>query len=131
MTKLLKKLITAVITVSCLTSVTVLSANAALDVDSYSKFTYDKYDVSTGCSLLNRSGATRYAQTSLTAHLDDGSTKYANNHMEDCANGCMSSCSYFTESGWTHIEFTEFRGTLYSGTSPVGTPLSNWNKTLN
>ena len=115
MTKLLKKLITAVITVSCLTSVTVLSANAALDVDSYSKFTYDKYDVSTGCSLLNRSGATRYAQTSLTAHLDDGSIKYANNHMEDCANGCMSSCSYFTESGWTHQNNKKLKELLKNG----------------
>ncbi|WP_141630237.1 hypothetical protein [Ruminococcus flavefaciens] len=128
MKKTFKKTIASIMSVvslaMCVTGMSA-SASSATVTDSYSKFYYYRNTTDCGCTLTNLSGSPRYAQVSMTVYTNYG-TYFPGNYDPALPNGSSVSCSY---SGYV-VTGVEFYGTLYFNTTPYGTPLSSWHKSL-
>lgn len=126
MKSMLKKSLAAVMSVASLTvGMVAMSANAVTATDSYSKFEYNKYQTSANCKLTNTTSTARYAQVSMTVYDIDG-TAFPGNYNQYLGSYQSVSCSY----NGSLISGVEFYGTLYLTTSPQGTPVSSWHRTL-
>lgn len=126
MRKTFKKIAAATMAVASLTvGMVSMSASAGTATDSYSKFEYTKSQSSAKCILTNSTNTNRYAQVSMTVYTADG-TAFPGNYNPSLGYRNSVSCSY----NGSIITGVEFYGTLYFNTTPYGTPVSSWYKTL-
>jgi hypothetical protein len=122
--KTLASIMSAVSLAMCVTGMSA-SASSKTETDNYSKFYYYRNTTDCGCELTNLSGANRYAQVSMTVYTNYG-TYYPSNSNPSLPHGSKIGCYY---SGYV-ITGVEFFGTLYFNTTPYGTPLSSWHRSL-
>ena len=122
-----KKIATATIAVASLVVGMVGMSTSAAEplTDSYSKFECNKNLTSADCTLTNTTTTNRYAQVSMTVYTADG-TYFSGDSNQSLGYKKSVSCEY----KGSIITGVEFYGTLYSSTTPYGTPVSSWYKTL-
>jgi hypothetical protein len=126
--KKLKKIVTILLTATTLSIGIsgISSVSAATTADSYSSFSWSRNGTSGSVSLKNNSGASRYVQVSFVGYNTAGT--YVGNLGNE---GIVSQGNSKSKSGTiNYASSMTFSGYLYAGTSPVGTPLSYWSKSV-
>ncbi|MCD7811703.1 MAG: hypothetical protein LUG91_07630 [Ruminococcus sp.] len=124
MKKAIKKIAVTVFTTASLSALMVgMNANALTASDSYSIFTWNRSGTSVSSSLTNTSGSSRYAQVNAYGYNTAG--YYVSNIAKE---GTLAQSESVSTSGTISAATYTFGGTLYSGTTPTGTPLSSWIK---
>lgn len=123
MTNKLKKLAASIMAVATLTTGAMgISASALTASNSYSIFNWNRSGTSVSVSLQNTSGVKRYAQVNAYGYNSSG-VYVGHISNEATLNDGSAVSKSGSISGATSVTFG---GTLYSGTKPVGTPITTW-----
>ncbi len=125
MKKTFKKIAASVMAIASLSTCAMgISASAATATNSYSIFEWNRSGTSVSVSLTNTSGVSRYAQVNAYGYNSAGAYVGHIGNEASISDGSSVSKSG-SISGATSVTFG---GTLYSGTRPVGTPITTWTK---
>lgn len=121
-----KKIVASIMAVASLTVSSVgMGANAATASDSYSTFSWSWTGSYNKVSITNSSGATHYAQ--VNAYGYNAAGEYVGHIGKD--EKYLSDNDTLTSDGYIYgAASVVYGGTLYTSTSPVGTPLSSWTR---
>lgn len=127
MNKTFKKIAASIMAVTSLAvSMVGMSANALTASDNYSIFNWNRNGSNVEVSITNTSGANRYAQVNAYGYSSTG--VYVGHIGGDAR---IADNATLRKSGTlTGAYSVTYGGTLYTSTSPVGTPLSSWQRSI-